>query len=322
MAKRLRIVFMGTPEFAIESLRTLLDNGQNIVAVITSPDKPTGRGKQLMSSPVKEFARKSGVTHILQPANLKDPRFIDKLKALKADLQIVVAFRMLPEIVWSMPLKGTVNLHASLLPDYRGAAPINWAIINGEKKTGVTTFFIDKEIDTGKIIYQESVEITPEMNAGELHDILMIKGARLLSKTVNAISENDYPAIPQSEYIGNKEIQLAPKLFKDDCRLSWSDNPEKIYNTIRGLSPYPTAWTEISDGSTAFTLKIYESRYKISEHSYHPGTLLSDGINYLKVAVGNGFIELLSVQLSGKKRMAISDFLRGFKNIEKFNIVP
>ena len=322
MPEKLRIIFMGTPEFAVESLRALLKNDQQIVGVITTPDKPAGRGKQMTESPVKQFARKAGITPILQPENLKSPEFIENLKALRADLQLVVAFRMLPEIVWSMPPKGTVNLHASLLPDYRGAAPINWCIVNGEKESGATTFFIEKDIDTGKIIFQDKVEIGPRMNAGQLHDILMIKGSQLLVKTVNAIAENQYPSVSQSELINSTIIKQAPKIYRDDCRINWNNNAEQIYNLIRGLCPYPAAWTEISDGNSTLMLKLYESSYEIKKHSYKPGTLFSNGTDFLKVASADGLISIDNLQAAGKKRMEITEFLRGFKNISQYTIHP
>ncbi len=321
MPEQLRIIFMGTPEFAVESLRTLLDDGQQIVAVITAPDKPAGRGKQVVSPSVKQFAKKAGIKPILQPTNLKDPVFINELKSLDADLQVVVAFRMLPEIVWSMPPKGTLNLHASLLPDYRGAAPINWTIINGEKETGITTFFIEKDIDTGKIIHQAKVEITPEMNAGQLHDILMIKGAQLLVKTVNAVSDNNFPATSQLELLNENPVHQAPKIYKDDCRINWNNTSEQIYNFIRGLSPYPAAWTEITDGSSTLLLKLFESRYEVTNHSNKPGTLVSDKVNYLKVATEDGFISITSLQIAGRKRMEVKEFLRGFNQISDFVIL-
>ncbi len=316
MSEQLRIIFMGTPDFAVESLKALIGNGQQIAAVITAPDKPAGRGKQITSPSVKEYARQAGIDIVLQPPNLKDPVFIEELKSIQADLQVVVAFRMLPEAVWSIPPKGTVNLHASLLPDYRGAAPINWVLINGETETGVTTFFIEKDIDTGKIIYQDKVEITPEMNAGELHDILMTRGAQLLVKTVNAIAENDYPAVPQGA-----ALHPAPKISKEDCRINWNQEAEHIYNFIRGLSPYPAAWTEMTDRNTAVFLKIYESRQEKINHSHEAGTLLSDESDYLKIAVPGGFISILNLQMAGKKRMNIKEFLRGFKNITSYKLL-
>ncbi len=322
MPEQLRIIFMGTPEFAVESLKALLDNGQQIVAVITAPDKPAGRGKQLVSAPVKQFAQQAGITTILQPTNLKDPGFIIELKTLHADLQVVVAFRMLPEIVWSMPPKGTVNLHASLLPDYRGAAPINWTIMNGEKETGITTFFIEKDIDTGKIIHQAKVEITPEMNAGQLHDMLMIKGAQLLVKTVNAVSDNNFPSTSQSELLNGNTVHQAPKIYKEDCLINCNNTAEQIYNFIRGLSPYPAAWTEITDRSSILLLKLFESNYEIANHSYKPGTLFSDESSYLKIAAKDGFISILNLQMAGKKRMEVKEFLRGFKNISNYIVLP
>lgn len=320
MPEKLRIIFMGTPEFAVESLRVLLEDNQQIVGVVTAPDKPAGRGKQIMESPVKNFARHAGIKPVLQPENLKDPLFIEKLKALQADLQVVVAFRMLPELIWSMPHKGTINLHASLLPDYRGAAPINWVIINGEKETGISTFFIDKDIDTGKIIDREKVTITPDMNAGKLHDVLMQKGAQLLLKTVNTIASGTYSVIPQSELLQDNTIHQAPKIYKDDCRISWNNKARGIHNFIRGLSPYPAAWTEITDGKSRILFKIFECTSEMADHSYQLGTLLSDETTYLKAAVTDGFISIRNLQIAGKKRMEISEFLRGFKNITSYSI--
>jgi len=321
MPEKLRIVFMGTPDFAVESLKALLDSGQQVVAVITAPDKPAGRGKKIVSPPVKKYAEQKDISVILQPANLKDHGFIKKLKTLNTDLFVIVAFRMLPEVVWSIPPKGTINLHASLLPDYRGAAPINWAIINGEKETGVTTFFIEKDIDTGQIIFRDKAEITPEMNAGELHDLLMKKGAQLLVKTIKAITNNSYPFISQKELLKGKTLHIAPKLSKMDGKINWNNASENIYNRIRGLSPYPAAWTIINNKTSSFILKLYESRYEIIRHSHQPGTIVSDDSTYLKVSVNDGFIDILNLQLSGKNRMGIKEFLRGFKDIGDYTII-
>ena len=257
----LRILFMGTPEFAVESLKALVDNNYNVVAVITMPDKPAGRGYKLQASPVKQYALEKGLT-VLQPEKLKDESFIAQLEDLRIDLQVVVAFRMLPEVVWSMPSKGTFNLHSSLLPQYRGAAPINWAIINGEKETGVTTFFLSHEIDTGDIIFREKTTISTTDNAETLHDRLMVMGAKLVLKTVDAVIDNSVTSIPQDELkAGELELKPAPKIFKDDCRVNWNKNREEIFNFIRGLSPYPAAWTELhrSDTDEVHRVKLFAS---------------------------------------------------------------
>ncbi len=322
MPEPLQIVFMGTPDFAVGSLKALIDSGQQIAAVVTAPDKPAGRGKQLQSSPVKKYALEAGINPILQPTNLKSPEFIKELKSLKPDIFLVVAFRMLPEIVWAIPPKGTINLHASLLPDYRGAAPINWAIINGEKETGVTTFFIEKAIDTGKIIFQQKVPIHPDTYAGELHDVLMTKGARLLVKTVEAVASDNVSAIPQSEYSVNIQIHPAPKIFKEDCRINWNDGGKKIHDFIRGLNPYPTAWTEITNDEVTFLLKICKSFFEIRNHDIRSGSILTDGRQYLKIAVRDGFIDIQRLQLAGKKQLGIEEFLRGFKEITNYHLIP
>jgi len=321
MPELLQIVFMGTPDFAVGSLKTLIDSGQHIAAVVTAPDKPAGRGKQLQFSPVKKYALEAGINPILQPTNLKSPEFIEELKSLKSDIFLVVAFRMLPEIVWAIPPKGTINLHASLLPDYRGAAPINWAIINGEKETGVTTFFIEKAIDTGKIIFQQKVPIHPDTNTGELHDVLMTKGARLLVKTVEAVASDNVSAIPQSEYSEDIQIHPAPKIFKEDCRINWNDGGKKIHDFIRGLSPYPAAWTEITDGKASLSLKIFKSGLEVTNHEMKSGSILTDGKHYLKIAIPDGFIDIQRLQLAGKKQLGIDEFLRGFKEINYFHII-
>lgn len=318
--KDLRIVFMGTPEFAVESLRALLKDGQNIVGVVTNTDKPSGRGQILKPPPVKVFARENRI-EVLQPASLKSDDFISRLRLLKADLQVVVAFRILPEVVWNMPGLGTFNLHASLLPDYRGAAPINWAIINGETVTGVTTFFIDHNIDTGKIIFREKVSIREDESAGELHDKLMKTGARLVVKTVRAIIAGDYKPIDQSALLTSGEIKKAPKINKEDCKINWNKNITDLYNFIRGLSPYPTAWTEfISETGKLFSVKIFESEINKTEHKTPVGKIQSDGKSYLRIAVNGGYLNLIRLQISGKNKLGIKEFLRGFKNPEHYKL--
>ncbi|MCB0502433.1 MAG: methionyl-tRNA formyltransferase [Bacteroidetes bacterium] len=299
----MRIVFMGTPDFAVASLDILVQHNYNVVGVITAPDRKAGRGRQVSTSAVKNYALANGL-NILQPTNLKHPDFLKELADLKADLQIVVAFRMLPEVVWSMPSKGTFNLHASLLPQYRGAAPINWAVINGEKETGVTTFFIDHKIDTGDLLFQEKVAIQPDETAGQLHDKLMTIGAALVLKTVRAIEQDNIHPIPQRQVTDSKH---APKLFKEDGLIDWTQTTEQIYNKIRGLSPYPAAYTYLNDK----LLKIYETGFQHTIHNFIPGTIESDGKTYLRFYTVDGYIDLLQLQLEGKKRMVIEDFLRG-----------
>jgi methionyl-tRNA formyltransferase len=304
--KDLRIIYMGTPEFAVPTLENLVKNGWNVVAVITAPDKPQGRGQKLVGSPVKEAAQRLGL-EILQPTNLKNPDFQQQLRDLKADLQIVVAFRMLPESVWSMPPLGTFNLHASLLPDYRGAAPINWAIINGEKETGVTTFFLKHEIDTGSIIFQEKIEILEEDDLGTLYEKLMRIGAELAVKTVEAISKDEVTPSLQDE---SKAHHHAPKIFKETGKIDWNNSGESIHNLIRGLSPYPAAWTEFQGK----TCKIFKSRFSVKDLSgKQAGEWESDGKTFLKFQTGSGTLEVLELQLEGKKRMPIGDLLRGMK---------
>lgn len=316
----LRIVFMGTPEFAVQSLKALINDGQNIVGVVTSPDKPAGRGQKLLSSPVKLCAEENNL-RLLQPENLKSDEFIKELRELKADLQVVVAFRILPEIVWSMPDYGTFNLHASLLPDYRGAAPINWAIINGETITGVTTFFIDHNIDTGRIIFREETDIDPDENAGQLHDRLMKMGADLVVKTVRSISHGVYPQVDQQELSGDKELFPAPKIYKEDCRINWLNDITSIHNFIRGLSPYPSAWTEmIIDKNNVLSVKIFESETIRTEHNIPAGKIESDSKTYLRIAVDGGFIYIKSLQIAGKKRLQIKDFLAGCQNPENLKL--
>ncbi|HZI25150.1 MAG TPA: methionyl-tRNA formyltransferase [Chryseolinea sp.] len=303
----LRIIFMGTPEFAVPSLEILIENKYNIVAVITAPDRPQGRGQKLTYSPVKDCAVKHQIP-VLQPTNLKAPEFLEELRSYQSNLQIVVAFRMLPEVVWSMPSLGTFNLHASLLPQYRGAAPINWAIINGEKETGATTFFLKHEIDTGSIIFQVKQTIGDSDDAGILYERLMQKGAELVLKTVRAIEQNKYPSIPQPE---PDEIRHAPKIFKETCEIKWDNSSEQVRNHVRGLSPYPAAWTTIAG-------KVFKV-FKVSvldqepDQNKKPGDFLTDNKNYIYIKTSNGWVSLEEIQLEGKKRMTVQEFFRGNK---------
>ena len=304
---------MGTPDFAVLPLKKIIEDGFNVVGVITNPDKPAGRGQKLRESAVKIFAREAGLK-ILQPEKFRDVKFLEELRSLKADLQLVVAFKMLPEVVWDMPRLGTVNLHASLLPDYRGAAPINWAVMNGEKYSGVSTFLLKHEIDTGSLIFQEKVVIGDNMSAGELHDELMNKGSDLLIKTVKAIECDDYPLISQDELLGGREAIHAPKIFKPDMKIDWNLGLDKVFNHIRGLSPFPGAWAElerISDNKL-ISIKIFKTQ-KISQfHDFSVGSLVSDGKRYLDVYMDGGKIRVEQLQLSGKRRMSIEEFLMGF----------
>ena len=306
---------MGTPEFAVESLKILVENKYNVVGVITMPDKPSGRGHKLQSSAVKLYAIEHNLP-VLQPEKLKDETFLEELKNLNADLQIVVAFRMLPEVVWNMPKFGTFNLHGSLLPQYRGAAPINWAIINGEKETGATTFFLTHEIDTGKIILQEKLKIGDDDNAGTIHDKLMVIGAGLVKKTVDLLMEGKIEGIDQSQFVTQQsELKPAPKIFKETCEINFSSTVESIHNFVRGLSPYPAAWTEVQfPGQTEkMMLKVYVTDKEPEDHNLPIGTLVTDGKKFAKIAMINGFILLKSVQLAGKKRMDIGELLRGLR---------
>lgn len=310
----LRIVFMGTPEFAVSSLDALYNNGYNIVGVITTADKKAGRGKKLQISAVKKYAQEKQIK-VLTPLNLKDPGFLIELQALKADLQIVVAFRMLPKQVWDMPLMGTFNLHASLLPQYRGAAPINYAIINGEKQTGVTTFLLDQKIDTGKIIKQERCDISSTETAGGLHDKLMLLGAQLVIETVELIRQDKAIAVNQEGFSDTIQLKTASKIYKDDCLINWNQDAKIIYNFIRGLSPYPAAWTYLNNKSQkeAITMKIYAASIVESINNIEIGNIYSDGKNYLRVKTMDHSIDILELQLQGKKRMPVADFLRGFQ---------
>ena len=306
--ENLRIIYMGTPDFAVESLRALVEGGYNVVAVVTMPDKPIGRhGSVLQPSPVKQYALEHGLK-ILQPEKLKDPVFIEELKALKADLQIVVAFRMLPEIVWSMPPLGTFNAHASLLPKYRGAAPINWAVINGETETGITTFFLKHEIDTGDIIQQVRIPIEETDNVEVVHDKLMVLSGKLVTETVDNIITGTIKAIPQDQF---KDVPLtpAPKIFRETCRIDWNQSTKHIYDFIRGLSPYPAAWTTLEGKS----VKGYEAEKDVATPSEKPGTIVSDGKTNLKVATADGWLNIKTLQLEGKKKMPVTDLLRGLK---------
>ena len=296
---------MGTPDFAVASLSALQQAGLDIVGVVTAADKPAGRGQKINESAVKKYAVENGLK-VLQPLKLKDPEFIAELQALNADLFLVVAFRMLPEIVWQMPEKGTINLHGSLLPQYRGAAPINHAIINGEKESGVTTFFLKQEIDTGDIIFSDALEIEHDETAGSLHDKLMVVGANLLVKTVKSIEANDYNEVPQPE---SEVLKSAPKIFKDFCKVNWNQSNQTAYNFIRGLSPYPTAFTILNDK----TLKIFSAEKEDKMPGLSSGAFLTDHKTYLKFATNDGFIKVTDVQFEGKKRMLIDEFLRGMR---------
>jgi methionyl-tRNA formyltransferase len=307
MMTPLRIIYMGTPEFAVPCLEILVENKFNVVAVITAPDKPQGRGQRLVPSPVKECALKYDLP-VLQPTNLKAPEFIEELKTYKANLQIVVAFRMLPEVVWNMPSIGTFNLHGSLLPQYRGAAPINWAIINGEKETGVTTFFLKHEIDTGSIIFQEKEPIHENDNVGLVYERLMKKGAQLVLKTVRAIESGDYSLQPQPEGI---EIKHAPKIFKETCEINWNQSSDQVRNFVRGLSPYPAAWTTLN-GKIFKIFACHKASHDI-RHIIDAGQLVTDNKNYLSVKTSDGWISIDELQPEGKKRMTIQDFFRGNK---------
>ena len=303
----MRIIFMGTPDFAVASLKALLEVGENVVAVVTAPDKPAGRGQKLQQSAVKFFAEAHNLP-VLQPEKLRDPNFIETLKSYNADLQVVVAFRMLPEIVWNMPPMGTINVHASLLPQYRGAAPINHAIINGEKESGVTTFLLQHEIDTGNILLASKVDINDNDTAGILHDNLMVAGADTLIKTINGLRDKTITPIPQAEFT-EEELKHAPKIFKEDCLIDWDNSTDKIFNLIRGLSPYPTAFTHLNNKF----LKIFEAEKQIVNHQLPPGEFQTDEKSFLKFATNDGFINLKVIQIEGKKRMEINEFLKGYR---------
>ncbi len=302
----MRIVFMGTPDFAVASLRALLERGENVVAVVTGVDKPAGRGQKMQESAVKKYAIANNLP-VLQPEKLRHPDFLRELASYKADLQIVVAFRMLPESVWNMPDRGTINVHASLLPQYRGAAPINHAIMNGETISGVTTFLLQQEIDTGNILFSKQVEIGPDDNAGILHDKLMLAGAEVLLETVAAIKTNAVTPVPQDE-IRSADLKTAPKIFKEDCEINWKSNTEEVYNRIRGLSPYPTAFTQLQGKG----LKIFEAE-KGPKIDKEAGEYETDGKTFIRFATADGTILLKTLQLEGKKRMDSTEFLRGYR---------
>jgi methionyl-tRNA formyltransferase len=311
----MRIIFMGTPEFAVESLRILVESRYNVVAVVTMPDKPAGRGHKLQSSPVKNYAIEHNIP-VLQPEKLKDEAFIQELKSYNADLQVVVAFRMLPEVVWNMPPQGTFNLHASLLPQYRGAAPINWAIIHGEKQTGATTFFLTHEIDTGKVILQEKIDILPDDDAGSVHDKLMLLGAQMVKRTVELIAKGKSVAVDQSVMIENaNDLKLAPKIFKETCKIDIQSSVQEAHNFVRGLSPYPTAWTELHfpGQPDALVFKVYKTAIEEVIHEDKPGTLLTDRKTFAKIALKGGYLQLLTIQPPDKKRMEVGDYLRGLR---------
>ncbi len=308
MSNPLKTIFMGTPEFAVPSLQILVENGCQVVAVITAPDRPAGRGRKLTESPVKQYAMARGI-RVLQPEKLRNPDFLAELRALDADLQIVVAFRMLPEVVWAMPGRGTFNLHASLLPDYRGAAPINWAIMNGETETGLTTFFIEKEIDTGKIIFQEKETITPDDTAGSLYERLMAKGAALVLRTVRAIEAGDYPQIPQPPMGEGKE---APKLFRENGEIDWRRPAAEIRDFVRGLSPYPAAWTTLN-GLNCKLFAVSVEEQGLQKDAAMPGTHRTDGKTFLHFRAADAWVVVHDIQLEGKRRQKIDELLRGLK---------
>jgi len=306
------IVFMGTPEFAVASLDAILNAGYTLKGVVTSPDKPSGRGLQLHPSPVKEYALKHGL-HVLQPTKLKDPDFLTALRSLNPDLQVVVAFRMLPEEVWSLPRLGTFNLHASLLPQYRGAAPINWAVINGERATGVTTFFINHEIDKGSVLFTAQTPIYENESAGDVHDRLMQIGAELVVKTIREIASGRITPVEQHLIGLSEPMKAAPKIFRDDCRIHWNLSTQNLHNFIRGLSPHPAAWTElITDDNESVIFKIFRAKPLLRKHELAPGSLVTDGRHYIHVASGDGFMELERIQMQAKKQMSVEEFLRGY----------
>jgi methionyl-tRNA formyltransferase len=322
MIRKLRILYMGTPEIAVAGLDALIRDKQHVIAVVTSMDKPAGRGRKIRTSPLKDYALSQRIP-VLQPENLKSPDFFAELQDLRPDLIVVVAFRMLPEQIWNLPPMGTINLHASLLPQYRGAAPINRVLMNGETETGVTTFFIEKEIDTGKIILQETVSVDPDEDAGSLHDKIMHVGAALLVRTVGVIAAGNPPLIDQAALIRKQKVlKLAPKIFTEDCRVDWDQQTEVVYNHIRGLAPYPAAWTILrNQAGEEKTLKIFSAEKEILPVNEKPGTLLTDDENALEVVCRSGIIRLTRVQLEGKKKMDTSEFLRGLKDVSGLRII-
>ena len=308
--EQLKIVFMGTPDFAVATLKTLIDHNYNVVGVITAPDKPAGRGRKLNESAVKKYAVEQGLT-ILQPTNLKNEAFLKTLKSLNANLQIIVAFRMLPQVVWDMPKYGTFNLHASLLPDYRGAAPIHWSIINGETKTGVTTFFIDDKIDTGAIILQEETDIKNDETVGSLHDKLMAIGSELVIKTVQLIEADNVKTTIQPK---SKDLKTAYKLNKDNCKIDWNLDMDTIYNKIRGLNPFPAAWCYLINNNEKQTVKLFKVKKESTAHTFENGKLMPSK-DELKVAVSDGYINIIEIQLPGKRKMDVKSLLNGYKSV-------
>lgn len=320
-SKRLRIVFMGTPEFAATSLRRLVEEGYNIVAVVTTPDKPAGRGQKIHKSDVKVVAEELGLP-ILQPERLRDEAFLSELRALEPDLGVVIAFRMLPEVVWAMPKLGTFNLHASLLPEYRGAAPINWAIINGDTRTGVTTFMLNHEIDKGAIIEQREVEILPEDNIGTLYDKLMYVGAELVTLTIDRLASGNCTTIEQM-HIDENTLRPAPKIFKDDCRIDWNNTAESIHNLVRGLSPYPAAWTPLyKQSEECGSIKIFSTHFEVCDTNASIGTIRTDSKSYIAVACSDGWLYLDDVQLAGKKRLTTKELLLGWRDVTMLGCCP
>ena len=318
--KDLRIIYMGTPDFAVETLRLLVEREYNVVAVVTMPDKPAGRGHKIQFSPVKQYALSVGLP-VLQPEKLKDEAFLDELRSYDAHLQIVVAFRMLPQVVWDMPPMGTFNLHASLLPQYRGAAPLNWAIMNGDKTTGITTFFLTHEIDTGRVIQRRSIPIEDSDNVGVIHDKLMMMGAEMVCETVDNIIADRVVAIPQEELMTDEPLRPAPKIFKDTCHLDFSRNVIDLHNQVRGLSPYPAAWCEIvSPQGEALGVKVFETSYRECNHTLPAGTIVTDGKKSIEVACEGGYLSLLSLQLAGKKRLSAEELLRGFHLTNEYSV--
>lgn len=312
--KDLRIVFMGTPALAAFSLKIMHESGYNVAGVVTAPDKPAGRGLKLIHSEVKNYALEQGLT-LLQPDKLKSPAFLESLQSLQPDVQVVVAFRMLPEAVWSLPKLGTFNMHASLLPQYRGAAPINWAIINGETETGVTTFLLDREIDTGKILFQERIPILKNETAGSLHDRIMVIGADIVTRTIDALAQGKAKPIKQDELITDPlQLKKAPKIFKEDCLIDWKRSCQDIVNLIHGMSPIPGAFTAIKTDGEELSIKIFEAEAEVMLHPYKPGEMFTDGKNTLIFTTSDGIIKVKSLQMAGKKRMTTSDFLRGFRS--------
>lgn len=316
--KEIRIVFMGTPEFAVPSLRALVAGGYNVVGVVTAPDKPAGRGQKLRQSEVKTAALELGLP-VLQPEKLKAPEFVEAMQALRPDLGIVIAFRMLPEVIWAMPRLGTFNLHASLLPQYRGAAPINWAIINGETETGVTTFLLNHEIDKGGIIGQVRVPILPEDNVGTLYDKLMTTGTALVTSTVDRIAAGEIRLVEQ-QHIDESTLRPAPKIFKEDCRIDWTLPGRRIADFIRGLSPYPAAWTEMfrEEDEEPQSAKVFSATFEAAAHGQPCGTVESDGRTFIRVACADGWIVPGELQIAGKKRLAVRDLLLGWRDVNQY----